>query len=215
MTVFPRGLLPVGWRPTASPTDADALIEPAEHAPAEDDPGRPRHHRSDPLNTGEERTKPVRSRSCGSDPDSKANSRSHTGADRRGRSRLFASRGFAETTIDQIAKAAGVGERTIFRHFATKERSSSTTSSSGATPPSSCCGNGRRPSRRSEPPRGSARALREGLRPSSTGADQGRARDEPGTRRRAVRRRPRVRGEPRRHDPESTRRAVVSSRSTR
>ena len=34
---------------------------------------------------------------------------------------LFVSRGFAETTIDQIAAAAGVGRRTIFRHFATKE----------------------------------------------------------------------------------------------
>lgn len=34
---------------------------------------------------------------------------------------LFVSRGFAETTIDQIATAAGVGRRTVFRHFATKE----------------------------------------------------------------------------------------------
>jgi AcrR family transcriptional regulator len=34
---------------------------------------------------------------------------------------LFVSRGYAETTIDQIAVAAGVGRRTIFRHFATKE----------------------------------------------------------------------------------------------
>lgn len=34
---------------------------------------------------------------------------------------LFVSQGFAETTIDQIATAAGVGRRTIFRHFATKE----------------------------------------------------------------------------------------------
>jgi AcrR family transcriptional regulator len=34
---------------------------------------------------------------------------------------LFVSRGFAETTIDQIATAAGVGRRTIFHHFATKE----------------------------------------------------------------------------------------------
>jgi AcrR family transcriptional regulator len=34
---------------------------------------------------------------------------------------LFVSRGFAETTIDQIAAGAGVGRRTIFRHFATKE----------------------------------------------------------------------------------------------
>jgi AcrR family transcriptional regulator len=34
---------------------------------------------------------------------------------------LFVSHGYAETTIDQIAVAAGVGRRTIFRHFATKE----------------------------------------------------------------------------------------------
>lgn len=34
---------------------------------------------------------------------------------------LFVSRGFTETTIDQIAVVAGVGRRTIFRYFATKE----------------------------------------------------------------------------------------------
>ena len=34
---------------------------------------------------------------------------------------LFKSQGFAETTIDQIAEAAGVGRRTIFEHFPTKE----------------------------------------------------------------------------------------------
>jgi AcrR family transcriptional regulator len=33
---------------------------------------------------------------------------------------LFVSRGYEETTIDQIAEAAGVNRRTIFRHFATK-----------------------------------------------------------------------------------------------
>jgi AcrR family transcriptional regulator len=35
--------------------------------------------------------------------------------------RLFVSQGYVETTIDQIATAAGVGRRTVFRHFATKE----------------------------------------------------------------------------------------------
>jgi len=34
---------------------------------------------------------------------------------------LFTTQGYAETTIDQIAEAAGVGRRTVFRHFATKE----------------------------------------------------------------------------------------------
>lgn len=34
---------------------------------------------------------------------------------------LFVHQGYAETTIDQIAEAAGVGRRTIFRHFPTKE----------------------------------------------------------------------------------------------
>jgi AcrR family transcriptional regulator len=34
---------------------------------------------------------------------------------------LFVSRGYAETTIDQIAEVAGVNRRTVFRHFATKE----------------------------------------------------------------------------------------------
>jgi len=34
---------------------------------------------------------------------------------------LFQSQGFAETTIDQIAEAAGVGRRTVFRHFPTKD----------------------------------------------------------------------------------------------
>src|SRR5215469_10928955 len=33
---------------------------------------------------------------------------------------LFVRQGYAETTIDQIAEAAGVGRRTIFRHFTTK-----------------------------------------------------------------------------------------------
>jgi len=34
---------------------------------------------------------------------------------------LFVSRGYTETTIDQIAEAAGVSRRTVFRHFATKQ----------------------------------------------------------------------------------------------
>jgi AcrR family transcriptional regulator len=34
---------------------------------------------------------------------------------------LFASQGYAETTIDHIATAAHVGRRTVFRHFPTKE----------------------------------------------------------------------------------------------
>jgi AcrR family transcriptional regulator len=33
---------------------------------------------------------------------------------------LFVRQGYAETTIDQIAEAAAVGRRTIFRHFTTK-----------------------------------------------------------------------------------------------
>jgi AcrR family transcriptional regulator len=34
---------------------------------------------------------------------------------------LFATQGYVETTIDQIAAAAGVGRRTIFRYFDTKQ----------------------------------------------------------------------------------------------
>jgi AcrR family transcriptional regulator len=34
---------------------------------------------------------------------------------------LFEEQGYAETTIDQIAEAAGVGRRTIFEHFPTKQ----------------------------------------------------------------------------------------------
>jgi AcrR family transcriptional regulator len=34
---------------------------------------------------------------------------------------LFVSQGYAETTIDQIAAAADLGRRTVFRHFPTKE----------------------------------------------------------------------------------------------
>jgi AcrR family transcriptional regulator len=34
---------------------------------------------------------------------------------------LFVQQGYVETTIDQIAAAAGVGRRTVFRHFETKE----------------------------------------------------------------------------------------------
>lgn len=34
---------------------------------------------------------------------------------------LFQRQGYADTTIDQIAAAAGVGRRTVFRHFPTKD----------------------------------------------------------------------------------------------
>jgi AcrR family transcriptional regulator len=34
---------------------------------------------------------------------------------------LFVTQGYAETTIDQIAEAAAVGRRTVFRHFSSKE----------------------------------------------------------------------------------------------
>src|SRR5262249_3076982 len=34
---------------------------------------------------------------------------------------LFLTQGYVETTIDQIAETAGVGRRTVFRHFETKE----------------------------------------------------------------------------------------------
>ena len=34
---------------------------------------------------------------------------------------LFVERGYGDTSIDQIADAAGVGRRTVFRHFASKE----------------------------------------------------------------------------------------------
>jgi AcrR family transcriptional regulator len=34
---------------------------------------------------------------------------------------LFLTQGYAQTTIDQIATAAGVGRRTVFRHYPTKE----------------------------------------------------------------------------------------------
>lgn len=35
--------------------------------------------------------------------------------------RLFLQQGYADTTIDQIAEAAGVSRRTVFHHFATKD----------------------------------------------------------------------------------------------
>jgi AcrR family transcriptional regulator len=34
---------------------------------------------------------------------------------------LFVSQGYGDTTIDQIAESAGVGRRTVFRHFTTKQ----------------------------------------------------------------------------------------------
>ena len=34
---------------------------------------------------------------------------------------LFVTQGYGETTIDQIAESAGVGRRTVFRHFTTKQ----------------------------------------------------------------------------------------------
>jgi AcrR family transcriptional regulator len=34
---------------------------------------------------------------------------------------LFARQGYVDTTIDQIAEASGVGRRTVFRYFATKQ----------------------------------------------------------------------------------------------
>jgi TetR/AcrR family transcriptional regulator, regulator of mycofactocin system len=34
--------------------------------------------------------------------------------------RLFASRGFEETTVDDVATALGIGRRTVFRYFASK-----------------------------------------------------------------------------------------------
>jgi AcrR family transcriptional regulator len=34
---------------------------------------------------------------------------------------LFVTQGYAETTIDQISQAAGVGRRTVFRYFSSKE----------------------------------------------------------------------------------------------
>ncbi|MCQ0020665.1 TetR family transcriptional regulator [Actinomadura madurae] len=34
--------------------------------------------------------------------------------------RLFAERGFEETTVDDIASAAGIGRRTFFRYYGSK-----------------------------------------------------------------------------------------------
>ena len=118
---------------------------------------------------------------CGAYPDSRPKSQSHAGADRRGRTRALREpgiRGDDDRSDRDCRRRRPAHDLSSFRDEG----------GDPLRPP-------RRPARRRrrapagtsagragarEPPRGSARALRAGLRPPSTGADQGRARNEPG-----------------------------------